>query len=152
MVWMMSKTFSSAEDTFQHATLVATLAEKFNLTFLNRFKKQSSLLLWMGEIQPTGSGKSLCFQFLPVYLEKKAIIVTPTISLMQDQVHKFNSIGISSVLFGSAQLDKQVEVHALKPENKECLIFVIPEWVAKPANQLGLHSLIQASELSRIVL
>ncbi len=90
-------------------------------------------------IQPTGSGKSLCFQFLPVYLKKKALIVTPTISLMQDQVHKLNSIGISSVLLGSAQLDKQVEVHALKPENKKCLMFAIPEWVTKPANQPGIH-------------
>ena len=71
-------------------------------------------------IQLIGSGKSL----FSVYLRKKATIVTPTISLM---VHELNSIRISSVLSKSAQLDKQVEVHALKPGSKEHLIFVTPE-------------------------
>ena len=71
---------------------------------------------------------------------------------MQDQVHKLNSIGISSVLLGSAQLDKQVKVQALKPGSKEHLIFVTPEWITKPANQPRLHSLIQANELSLIAI
>ena len=147
---------SSAEDSFQHATLVATLAEKFTLTSFKPFQKTIITAALEGRdtlvIQPTGSGKSLCFQFIPVYLKKKAIIVTPTISLMQDQVHKLNSIGISSVLLGSAQLDKQVEVHALKPGSREHLIFVTPEWITKPANQPRLHSLIQANELSLIAI
>ena len=56
-------------------------------------------------VQPTGSGKSLCFLFPPVYLNKKAIIVTPTISVMQDQVHKLNDIQVPSVFLGSAQFD-----------------------------------------------
>ena len=41
------------------------------------------------------------------------MIVTPTISLMQDQDHDLHSKGISSVYPGSAQLDKQVEESAL---------------------------------------
>ena len=114
---------SSAEDSFQYATLIATLAERFNLTSFKPFQKSIITAALDGKdtlvIQPTGSGKSLCFQFLPVYLNKKAIIVTPTISLMQDQVHKLNSIGIPSIFVGSAQLDKQVEARALKPDSKE---------------------------------
>ena len=126
---------SSAEDSFQNATLIATLAERFNLTSFKPFQKTIVNAALDGKdtlvIQPTGSGKSLCFQFLPVYLNKKAIIVTPTISLMQDQVYKLNSIGIPSVYLGSAQLDKQVESRALKPDSNEHLIFVTPEWVTK---------------------
>lgn len=38
---------TSAEDSFQHATLIATLAERFSLT---AFKKRSSMLLWKDEI------------------------------------------------------------------------------------------------------
>ena len=99
-------------------------------------------------IQPTGSGKSLCFQFPPVYQNKKAIIITPTISLMQDQVHKLTGLGIPSVFLGSAQLDKSLETQALLPESKELIIFVTPEWVTKPANQIRLQALSRANKLS----
>ena len=82
-------------------------------------------------VQPTGSGKSLCFQFPPVYQNKKAVVITPTISLMQDQVQKLNRIGIPATFVESAQLDKQIEKDALSPDSKEGIIFVTPEWVAK---------------------
>ena len=55
-----------------------------------------------------------------------------SISLMQDQVHKLNALGIPSIFLGSAQLDKQAEIRVLEPDNKELLIFVTPEWVTKP--------------------
>ena len=99
-------------------------------------------------IQPTGSGKSLCFQFPPVYQNKKAIIITPTISLMQDQVHKLTGLGIPSVFVGCAQLDKSLENQALLPESKELIIFVTPEWVTKLVNQLRLQALSRANKLS----
>ena len=60
-------------------------------------------------IHPTGNGKSLCFQFPLVFQEKKAFVITPTISLMQDQVHGLLQKGISSTFLGSAQPDKQAE-------------------------------------------
>ena len=111
------------DESLKHATLIATLAEKFSFTSLKPFQKTVIDANLNGQdtlvIQPTGSGKSICFQFPPIYLNKKVIIVTPTISLMQDQVYKLNGIGIPSVLLGSAQLDKQVENHALQPDSKE---------------------------------
>jgi len=106
----------SVEESFQHATLIATLAEKFGLTSFKPFQNNFISATLDGSvtlvIHPTGSGKSLCFQFPPVYQNKKAIVVTPTISLMQDQVHALNSKGIPCVLVRSAQLDKQVEMRA----------------------------------------
>ena len=119
----------SVEESFQQATLIATLAEKFGMTSFKPFQKNVISATLDGRdtlvIHPTGSGKSLCFQFPPVYQNKKAIVVTPTISLMQDQVHALNSKGIPCVLVGSAQVDKQVEMHALEPDSKELLIFVV---------------------------
>ena len=101
----------SVEESFQQATFIATLAEKFGMTSFKPFQKNViSATLDRRDtlvIHPTGSGKSLCFQFPPVYQNKKAIVVTPTISLMQDQVHALNSKGIPCVLVGSAQVDKQ---------------------------------------------
>ena len=59
------------------------------------------------------------FFFPPVYLNKKAIIVTPTISLIQYQMHKLNNIQLPSVFLGSAQLDKLAEVCALNRDSKD---------------------------------
>ena len=78
----------SLEKSFVDAELIATLAERFQLTSFKRFQKDTIEVMPAGKdtlvLYPTGRGKSLCFQLPPVYLGKKAIIVTPTISLMQD--------------------------------------------------------------------
>ena len=93
-------------------------------------------------IHLTGSGKSLLFQFPPVYWNKKAIIITPTISLMRDQVEKLNGVRIQSVFLGSAQLDKQAEERTLDINSKDLLIFVTPEWMSKPSNQVKVNILV----------
>ena len=90
----------ASHDFFEHAARVATLAERFGLT---AFKENIIDATLNGKdslvIYPTSSGKSICFQFPPVYWNKKAIVVTPTISLMQDQVCKLNELSIPSVFF-----------------------------------------------------
>lgn len=100
----------SMDDSFQNATLIATLTEKFRLTSFKPFQKEVIDATLQGKdtlvIYPTGSGKSLCFQFPPVHENKKGLIITPTISLMQDQVDKLYGMGIPSVYLGSAQFDK----------------------------------------------
>lgn len=146
----------SLDDSLQHATLIATLAERFGLTSFKPFQRDVIDATLQGKdtmvIYPTGSGKSLCFQFPPVYENKKGIVITPTISLMQDQVQKLNGIGIPSVYLGSAQFDKNMEKHALEPDSKHALIFVTPEWVTKPCNLLKMQSLAQSGHLSLIAI
>jgi len=146
----------SMDESLMNAVHVATLAERFNMTSFKPFQKEIIDATLNGRdtlvIQPTGSGKSLCFQFPPVHTNKKSIVISPTISLMQDQVHKLNGIGISAVLLGSAQLDHRVEVRALKTDSKEQIIFVTPEWIAKPDHQLAVHSLIKSDCLSLIAI
>ena len=117
------------------ATHVATLAQQFNLTAFNDFQqviidavftKRDTLV-----IQPTGSGKSLCYQFPPVHEQKKGIEITPTISLMQDQVKNLEQRGINAVYLGSAQLDKTAEERAFSDDSID-LIYGLPKKVTRP--------------------
>ena len=67
----------SNEEIFTQAMMIATLAEHFNLTEFKPFQKEViNNLLGRNDclvIQPTGSGKSLCFQFPAIYGKKTVI-------------------------------------------------------------------------------
>ena len=85
---------------------------------------------------PTGYGKSLCFALLPRVFDMirgvdKAsipIIISPLISLMQDQVTNFNQKGISSVCVSDKQTtSKESRRNILKGGYQ--LIFMSPEFL-----------------------
>ncbi|XP_063776091.1 bifunctional 3'-5' exonuclease/ATP-dependent helicase WRN isoform X2 [Pseudophryne corroboree] len=54
-------------------------------------------------VMATGYGKSLCYQFAPVYTAGIGIVISPLISLMEDQVLQLEMSNISSCFLGSAQ-------------------------------------------------
>ncbi len=60
-------------------------------------------------IQPTGSGKSICFQLPSLITGKMTVVLTPTISLMSDQCSKLKLHGIPAIYLGSSQIDKEVD-------------------------------------------
>ncbi|XP_056345856.1 bifunctional 3'-5' exonuclease/ATP-dependent helicase WRN isoform X2 [Oenanthe melanoleuca] len=59
-------------------------------------------------VMATGYGKSLCYQFPPVYTGHTGIVICPLISLMEDQVLQLTMTGIPACFLGSAQ-SKQVK-------------------------------------------
>ncbi|RKY33802.1 MAG: DNA helicase RecQ [Candidatus Omnitrophota bacterium] len=66
-------------------------------TVFSILKAQDSLT-----VLPTGGGKSLCFQ-LPVLLKKGlAVVISPLISLMKDQVDGLNELGIAAAFLNSS--------------------------------------------------
>eukprot|EP00929_Paragymnodinium_shiwhaense_P001356 TRINITY_DN101584_c0_g1_i1.p1 TRINITY_DN101584_c0_g1~~TRINITY_DN101584_c0_g1_i1.p1 ORF type:complete len:903 (-),score=223.70 TRINITY_DN101584_c0_g1_i1:336-3044(-) len=79
----------------------------------------------------TGAGKSLCYQLPALQQGKTVVVVSPLISLMQDQVTKFNAtVGTCSgdhraCLLGSAQADPQVETDVVN--GKYRLVYLTPE-------------------------
>ena len=97
---------------------VGTLAERFSLTAFKPFQKNVITQCLNGNdtivIQPTGSGKSLCYQFPAIYTGKMAIIISPTISLMIDQVKKLTEKGIPCAFLGSAQHNKEIDEQVLQ--------------------------------------
>ena len=90
---------------FRDSMMVATLAEWFDSTQSREFLREVILnVLSASLIQPTGSGKSLISS-----QQRKAVIVVPTISLMEhveDHCHNLQNKGISAAYLGSDQPDK----------------------------------------------
>ncbi len=78
-------------------------------------------------VMATGYGKSLCYQFPPVYLRKTALVVSPLISLMEDQVLALEAAGISACFLGSAQKTKD-KVYAEIRGGKHRVVYITPEF------------------------
>ena len=76
-------------------------------------------------LQPTGSGKSLCFQFPALVTKKATIVITPTLSLMSDQCSALQVRGIRATYLGSTQKDSDVERRVCDGEYD--IIYTTPE-------------------------
>jgi len=80
-------------------------------------------------VMPTGGGKSLCYQ-LPAVLEEKrtAVVISPLIALMQDQVAQLRQMGISAVFLNSAVVEAdRSEIKRKAAAGEYRLMYVSPE-------------------------
>lgn len=90
-------------------------------------------------IMPTGAGKSLCYQLPAVSQEGTAIVISPLIALMKNQVDQLNAFGINAHFLNST-LNKS-ETNKVKKEvlsGKTKLLYVAPESLTKEENILFL--------------
>jgi ATP-dependent DNA helicase RecQ len=79
-------------------------------------------------IMPTGGGKSLCFQLPALALEGTAIVISPLIALMKDQVDVLRANGISAAYYNSSQSTEVQEETFRQLKNGELkLFYVAPE-------------------------
>lgn len=84
-------------------------------------------------ILPTGSGKSLCFQFPAKTRPGTVLVISPLIALMQDQVMKASALGISATFLSSTISREDREKRQKRiGEGAYQLIFVTPERFRKP--------------------
>ena len=79
-------------------------------------------------VLPTGGGKSLCFQAPAMALDGLAIVVSPLISLMKDQVDTLVGNGVAAACYNSAMpAEQKSEVARGLREGKYRLLYVAPE-------------------------
>ncbi|XP_074333763.1 uncharacterized protein LOC141671418 isoform X3 [Apium graveolens] len=76
-------------------------------------------------VMATGSGKSLCYQVPPLISNKTAVVISPLISLMQDQVMTLKQRGIRAEYLSSAHIDSTVQTNA--QSGKFHILYMTPE-------------------------
>ena len=89
-------------------------------------------------LMPTGGGKSLCYQLPALLLEGTAIVISPLIALMKNQVDSIRSFGTEDGIahFLNSSLSKQAiqEVKESVLAGKTKLLYVAPESLTKDEN------------------
>lgn len=107
-------------------------------------KGESALVL-----MPTGAGKSLCYQIPALLRPGLAVVVSPLIALMRDQVEGLRQAGVAAAMLNSALTAREwretmtaLESHALD------LLYVSPEKIVTPE----FHKILQGIPLALLAI
>jgi ATP-dependent DNA helicase RecQ len=96
-------------------------------------------------VMPTGAGKSLCYQVPAIAREGTALVISPLIALMHDQIRSADAFGIRAASLTSADDDRQETLARLKRGELD-LLYVAPE----RASGQGFRELAERTPLSLI--
>jgi ATP-dependent DNA helicase RecQ len=77
-------------------------------------------------VMPTGAGKSLCYQLPALIREGTALVISPLIALMHDQIRSANAMGLRAASLTSADADREQTVQRFKAGELD-LLYVAPE-------------------------
>ena len=100
-------------------------------------------------IMPTGGGKSLCFQIPAIAIDGLAIVFSPLIALMQDQVETLCQAGVKAAYWNSTlNLDEVRDIEKRVAFNDLDLLYVAPERI----NTSSFQSLISKAKISLIAI
>jgi ATP-dependent DNA helicase RecQ len=93
-------------------------------------------------LMPTGGGKSLCFQIPALLRPGVAIVISPLISLMKDQVDALRTNGIEAEVINSTREKKDVvEILHRAKRGEVKLLYIAPERLAVPGFEAFLKTL-----------
>ena len=92
-------------------------------------------------VLPTGTGKSLIYQLVGTVVPGIVVVVSPLISLMQDQVARLNYQGEKQVAALTSQLDFSARQQLLANLNQVKFLFISPEMLQQTVIQEALAKL-----------
>jgi len=93
-------------------------------------------------IMPTGGGKSVCYQIPALLFPGTALVVSPLISLMKDQVDALNSLGLAATFINSSLSNAEVEERMKNAgRGKYKLVYVAPERLDSNRFLAGINAL-----------
>ena len=98
-------------------------------------------------IMPTGAGKSLCYQVPALVRPGCAIVVSPLIALMSDQVRALKAYGVRAAALNSLSDDSDATVGALRDGELD-LLFVAPERASQP----GFQAMVRRVEVALVAI
>ena len=112
--------------------IYSNLQKYFGYESFRSFQKDAILKVLNNEdlltIMPTGGGKSLIFQLSAVLSSGMAIVVSPLIALMKDQVNSLAQNGISAAYINSSLTEtEKTEIFQKVHKNEIKLLYVSPE-------------------------
>lgn len=98
-------------------------------------------------VMPTGAGKSICYQMAGMLLRGVTLVISPLISLMQDQVASLQKAGISACFINSSQSPEE-RSHAIAAASAgRCkLIYIAPERL----EMLRFHDVLRRLKISMV--
>ena len=114
------------------AAIDRTLSDVFGYQTFRPFQKEIIEKVISGEdafvLMPTGGGKSLCFQIPALHRDGVAIVVSPLISLMKDQVDALRVNGVQAACYNSSLAAVEVrQILAQLHAGELDLLYVAPE-------------------------
>jgi ATP-dependent DNA helicase RecQ len=87
-------------------------------------------------LMPTGGGKSICYQIPALMLDGVAVVISPLIALMKDQVDALRANGVEAAFLNSTQIAaEQVEVFRAARSGSLKLLYVAPERLLQSGDQ-----------------
>ncbi|KAG8005832.1 ATP-dependent DNA helicase Q1 [Nibea albiflora] len=134
------------------------LKDSFNLSKFRPLQLRAMNLTMSGRdlflVMPTGRGKSLCYQLPAVCSKGFTLVVTPLVSLMEDQIMYLKSINVSAAMLNASSSKEHAKtVMAGMTDTKAPfkLVYVTPEKIAKSKLLMSrLEKAYNADLLSRI--
>jgi ATP-dependent DNA helicase RecQ len=98
-------------------------------------------------VVPTGAGKSLCYQLPALAREGTALVISPLIALMHDQIRSAEAIGIRAASLTSADTNRDQTIERFRAGELD-LLYVAPE----RATTEGFRRLVDRTHLSLIAI
>jgi len=84
-------------------------------------------------LMPTGGGKSLCFQVPALLRDGLAVVVSPLIALMDDQVATLEELGVAAVALNSTlEADQQRDIAERIRRGEIKMLYLAPERLVQP--------------------